>query len=155
WESVNFSADGYLLGSYRITTAPEATWNRSLPLTVITPAPGPTMVTYLVMARVPLVRVMVPLRAGWKSTVPPACVVAIASRSEPGSWSVRLVTVLSTQRYSRGSGYSRLLWLFGRWARRVPLRKERPIRFNQVCTATRGMRAILQEGRRSIYVTEE
>ena len=28
WESVNFSADGYLLGSYRIATAPEANSSR-------------------------------------------------------------------------------------------------------------------------------
>jgi hypothetical protein len=39
--------------------------------------------------------------------VPPAGVLAMASRSDPGSWSLRLVTVLGSQRGSRASNRSR------------------------------------------------
>jgi hypothetical protein len=74
-----------------------------LPLTVITLCPGPTMVTSWAMDRVAVVKLIVPVNPGWKSTVPPGGVVARASRSEPASWSLRLVTVLGRQRPSSDS----------------------------------------------------
>src|SRR6516225_5658461 len=55
----------------------------------------------------PLVRVIVPVRPGWKSTVPLAGVSMMAWRSDPGPLSSRLVTVVGTQRpsrYSRNEG---------------------------------------------------
>jgi len=53
--------------------------------------------------QVAVVKLIVPLNPGWKSTVPPGGVVARASRSEPASWSLRLVTVLGRQRPSSDS----------------------------------------------------
>jgi hypothetical protein len=74
-----------------------------LPLTVSTPAPGPAMVRSLPMANSPELRVIVPVKPAWKFTVPPAAVVVMASRREPGPASSRLVTVLGKQRPSNSS----------------------------------------------------
>src|SRR5579864_5033694 len=55
----------------------------------------------------PLVRAMVPLSPGWKSTVPPEGVSRRAWRSEPGPLSSRFITVLGTQRASSASSRGR------------------------------------------------
>src|SRR5262245_39838615 len=92
----------------RAAGAIENTRTDLLPLTVLASDPGPARVISLSMVNVAVVRAMVPLRPAWKFTMPPAGVVAMASRSEPGSWSVRLVTVLGTQRASKSSRCSQL-----------------------------------------------
>jgi hypothetical protein len=55
----------------------------------------------------PFESVMVPVRPGAKSTVPPAGVRLIACLSEPGPESFRFVTVVGVVRASRGSRRNR------------------------------------------------
>src|SRR5207249_120992 len=92
-----------------------------LPLTVSLFALGPLIVRSSVMLSSPLVRVMVPFNppANWTTSAPGVVLAAvIAARSEPGSWSERLVTVkvlgrvrssrASRVRYARGGAQNRV-----------------------------------------------
>src|SRR5579871_3410864 len=89
-----------------LTVTPEAIlkiWVWALPLMVMRPEPGPLMVRFLPMGRLPVVRVMVPERLPAKSTVPPLGVRKMASRSEPVPLLFRFVTVVKSKRSSRPS----------------------------------------------------
>src|SRR5262249_30453173 len=92
-----------------VTVFPDSMMNTPvvlLPLTVITEAPGPEMVSFLVTDKGPR-RVMVPVRRAWKSTVPLAAVAVRACRSEPAPVSASVVTVVGTQRPSSASNQGR------------------------------------------------
>ena len=64
-----------------------------LPLTVITEAPGPVIVTFLSTSNSPVVSVIVPVNRAWKLIVAPSQTSRSAWRSEPAPLSFRLVTV--------------------------------------------------------------
>src|SRR5262245_20008384 len=81
----------------------------SPPLTVITPAPGPWMVTGQVMSNWPR-RVMVPLSPGWKTMVSALAGSALAARTAwrrlPESKGARVVTVKVAAGTARSSSCS-------------------------------------------------